>query len=84
MEESVRLDQLNYFVEVAKSGSINHAAQRLFATQQTVNAALKRLEKELGYTLLVRSASGVTQEVRSSSMSAPSCFKKSGLVITAA
>lgn len=60
MEESVRLDQLNYFVEVAKSGSINHAAQRLFATQQTVNAALKRLEKELGYTLLVRSASGVT------------------------
>lgn len=56
----MRLDQLNYFVEVAQSGSINYTAQKLFATQQTVNAALKRLENELGYQLLARSPSGVT------------------------
>ena len=56
----MRLDQLKYFVEVAKSGSINYTAQKLFATQQTVNASLKRLEDEVGYPLLRRSPSGVT------------------------
>ena len=56
----MRLVQLKYFMEVAQSGSINHTAQKLFATQQTVNAALKRLEDEVGYPLLERSSAGVT------------------------
>ena len=56
----MRLEQLRYFEDVAKTGSINFTAQKLFATQQTVNAALKRLEEELGYKLFERSSSGVT------------------------
>ena len=36
----MRLVQLKYFMEVAQSGSIDHSAQKLFATQQTLNAAL--------------------------------------------
>lgn len=56
----MRLEQLRYFEDVAKTGSINFTAQKLFATQQTVNAALKRLEEELGYKLFDRSSAGVT------------------------
>ncbi len=55
----MRLEQLRYFIDVANTGSINFTAKKFFATQQSINAALKRLEEEVGYTLLKRSSSGV-------------------------
>lgn len=54
------IDQLLYFLAVAESGSINSAAQRFFATQQALNASLRKLEEELGCELLSRGYKGVS------------------------
>lgn len=56
----MRIEQLKYFLEVARSGSINATAQHLFISQQGISDALKRMEQELGVTLLNRSKTGIT------------------------
>lgn len=53
-------DQLNYFLHVAETGSINSAAQKFFITQQAINIQLKKLEDELGTHLLNRTPKGIT------------------------
>ncbi|CAM3631860.1 LysR family transcriptional regulator [Kibdelosporangium persicum] len=52
--------QLEYFVAVAEELSFTRAAQRLYAVQSTVSAAVKALEAELGTTLFERSTRRVT------------------------
>lgn len=47
--------QLEYFVAVAEELSFTRAAQRLFAVQSTVSAAVRALETELGTRLFDRS-----------------------------
>ena len=54
----MRLDDLKYFVEVARCKSINQAAQNLYLTQPALTMALNSLEEELGYKLLIRSHQG--------------------------
>lgn len=56
----MRLEQLQYLVDVAQTHSINSTAARCFATQQSVSVALKNLEQELDTLLLNRSATGVS------------------------
>ena len=56
----MRIEQLHYLVETSKAASINKASERLHITQQSLNAALTKLEDELGAPLLVRSPLGVT------------------------
>jgi len=58
--------QLKYVAEIAKCGSINRAASRLFVAQSSISSALKELEKELNITIFQRSTQGVelTQEGR--------------------
>lgn len=56
----MRIEQLKYFLEVANSGSINAAAQRLFISQQGISDALKRMESEWGVTLFNRSKTGIS------------------------
>ncbi len=55
----MRLEQLKYFVEVAKSGSFSHAAKKLYMTQPNISQAIFRLEEELGVKLFERSYQGV-------------------------
>ncbi len=55
----VDLDLYRVFHYVARAGSVSGAAEDLFVTQPAVSQAIKRLESQLGVTLLVRSSKGV-------------------------
>jgi len=50
---------LRYFLEVAREGSVTHAAQRLHISQPTLSKQLKDLEGELGRKLFVRGSHDV-------------------------
>ena len=50
---------LCYFLEVAREGSITHAAKRLHISQSTLSKQLKDLEGELGKKLFTRSSFSV-------------------------
>jgi DNA-binding transcriptional LysR family regulator len=54
------LGQLETFTVVAREKSFSRAADRLYRTQPAVSIALKRLEEELGETLLDRTTKGGT------------------------
>ena len=56
----MRIEQLHYFREAARHGSINAAAEKLHMSQQGLNASLKILEKDLGYELFTTSRYGIT------------------------
>ncbi|GAA4713991.1 LysR family transcriptional regulator [Brevibacillus fulvus] len=53
------LQQLKYVIEVARSRSINKAAQRLFISQPSLSNALKELEEEVGITIFLRTNKGI-------------------------
>lgn len=50
----MELNQLHYFLAVAKTENITKAAQELFITQPALSRVILRLEKELGTTLFDR------------------------------
>jgi DNA-binding transcriptional LysR family regulator len=50
---------LKYFVQIAQSGGIGAAADRLHLSQPSVSAALRRLEDHLGVALCVRTRKGI-------------------------
>ena len=54
------LQQLRYLIAIAEFGSINAAAQKLYASQSNLSTAIKDLEQELGITVFVRSNRGVS------------------------
>ena len=53
------IQQLQYILEVKRSGSITQAAKNLFVTQSSVSCAIAALEKELGIHIFQRSWQGV-------------------------
>jgi DNA-binding transcriptional LysR family regulator len=53
---SAELRHLRYFVAVAEERSYTRAAERLHVVQQSVSAAIKQLEMELGVQLLNRTS----------------------------
>lgn len=55
----VKFYQLECFVTVVESGSINRAAEQLYVTQPTLSRTLKSLEAEIGKQLLIRKNHGV-------------------------
>lgn len=54
------LGQLETFLVVAREKSFSRAAERLYRTQPAISLAIKRLEEELGETLLDRTTKGGT------------------------
>lgn len=52
--------QLNYIITIAKTKSINKAAEQLYVSQPSLTSAVQELERELGITLFNRSGRGVT------------------------
>ena len=54
------LQQLNYAITIAESGSLNKAAEILYVSQPSLSSALQELEKEVGIQLFYRSGRGVS------------------------
>lgn len=54
------LQQLNYVIHIAETGSINRAAEQLYVAQPSLTNAVKELEKETGITIFNRTGKGVT------------------------
>jgi LysR family transcriptional regulator, cell division regulator len=52
------LTDLKYFMEVARTGNITRASERLGVTQPSLTLALQRLEHKMGITLLERTRQG--------------------------
>ena len=51
---------MKYAVEVARAGSLNKAAERLYVALPNVSRSIKELEADLGITIFERSAKGMT------------------------
>lgn len=59
----MKIEQLEYFIEVVKAGSINAASKKVFISQQSLNKSLHSLEDELGFDILNRTRRGVSLTV---------------------
>ena len=55
----MELKQLQYFRKAAKTKSISAEAEALYITQPALSRCIKRLEEEVGASLLQRTSSGV-------------------------
>ena len=51
--------QLNYLLEIGKTGSVTGAAKNLFVSSSSISISLTALEKELGYPLFNRTQKGL-------------------------
>ena len=56
----MKLNQFRYLVSIAEHGSIAKAARTLFISQPSVSQAIKEMEEELGFPILIRDRHGVT------------------------
>ena len=54
----MNLSQLEYIIEVAKSGNISIASQNLFVSQAGISQSITNLEEELGVKIFNRSRAG--------------------------
>lgn len=57
---TISLQQLKYFIEVARVGSINQDAEILFITQPSLSKAIKDIEVEVDLSLFQRSSKGIS------------------------
>jgi LysR family transcriptional activator of glutamate synthase operon len=55
----VHIEQLEYLVEVARTGSISTTAQNLHVSQSAISKSILRLEQDLHITLFTRTRTGV-------------------------
>lgn len=55
----MNLAHLKYAVEIAETGSINKASEKLYVSQPNLSRAIKELESGLGVTIFDRSAKGM-------------------------
>ena len=57
----MRIEQLEYVLEVARQKSFSMAANHLHVSQQSLSQSIKNLEQELGVELFARTNRGVYQ-----------------------
>ncbi len=55
----ISLEQIRYFLEIVRYGSLNKAAEHLYVSQPSLSKQLRQLEKSLGCELLKRTYDGV-------------------------
>ena len=55
----MQIQQLRYFIEVARTGNISTAAKNLFISQPSLSQQIINLEKELEIQLLIRHSKSV-------------------------
>lgn len=55
----MELQQLQYFVTTVQAGSVTKAAEILYISQPALSQTLRRLEKELGFSLFERRHAGI-------------------------
>ncbi len=55
----MRLNQLEYVIEISKSHSFSKASQKLFIAQSALSKSIASLEEELGVTIFYRTPKGV-------------------------
>lgn len=60
------LQQLQYLIEVYRTGSISGAAKNLFLAQSSLSSSISSLEGELGFPIFVRTKKGMTPTVQGS------------------
>lgn len=60
----MRIEYLQYLLEVDRCHSITQAAKNLYISQPALSAALNSMESELGYPIIKRSKSGTLPTVR--------------------
>lgn len=53
------IQQIQYVLEIAKTGSVSQAARNLYLSQPNISNSLKALESELGASLFQRTSSGM-------------------------
>lgn len=52
--------QLEYLIEISKNKSMSAASEKLHISPQALSMSIKKLEEELGFSLLLRSFKGIT------------------------
>ena len=55
----MNLEQLQYICAIYETGSINQATKRLYVSQPSISSAVRKLEQELGFDILLRTSCGV-------------------------
>lgn len=55
----MKLEQINYILEIARLGSINKAAKSLFITQPNLSFSIRSLENEVGFRIFDRTNKGI-------------------------
>ncbi|MGL4911625.1 MAG: LysR family transcriptional regulator [Romboutsia sp.] len=55
----MKLEQINYILEIVKHGSINKASKSLLISQPNLSFSLKSLEDELGFKIFNRTSKGI-------------------------
>ena len=56
----MRLEQLEYLIEIAKQNSMNIASEQLHLAPQTLSISMKNLEKEMGFAIFDHTSKGTT------------------------
>ena len=56
----MRIQQLQYFIKIVETGSMNEAAKQLYITQPSLSNAVRNLETEMGIQIFIRNPKGIT------------------------